>query len=120
MIAVSNPTLWRELLPVDALPDKAGGCAANVAIDLTKQGTAVDVAGCLGEDSSARVLLASDEALLLSGLRTPQDQLRFFLEQEANTVLITLGKRGVLAGRGIVPVDVPSICVAAALTYIRC
>jgi sugar/nucleoside kinase (ribokinase family) len=42
----------------------------------------------------------NDEAHLLTGLENPQDQLRFFLEHEANTVFITLGKRGVLAGRG--------------------
>jgi sugar/nucleoside kinase (ribokinase family) len=209
-----------QLLAVETLPTKAGGCAANVAIDLAKQGISVDVAGCLGADASARVLLASleehgvgcerivytdqfptsktvillvagqdrryihsfganaaftvshidrewvrklkvfylgglflmpafhldellellafcrqhgvitvvdvvipentklpgnlapllrlsdyflpnnDEAHLLTGLENPQDQLRFFLEREANTVFITLGKRGVLAGRG--------------------
>jgi sugar/nucleoside kinase (ribokinase family) len=209
-----------QLLAVDQLPTKAGGCAANVAIDLAKQGIAVDIAGCLGKDPSARLLLASleeyrvgcsrivysdelptsktvillvagqdrryihsfganaafkvchidrewvrelsvfylgglflmpafyleellellafcrqhgvitvvdvvipentklpsnlaallrlsdyflpnnDEARLLTGLENPQDQLRFFLEREANTVFITLGKRGVLAGRG--------------------
>ncbi len=48
-----------HLLAVDDLPTKAGGCAANVAIDLAKQGVAVDIAGCLGNDPSARVLLAS-------------------------------------------------------------
>jgi sugar/nucleoside kinase (ribokinase family) len=42
----------------------------------------------------------NDEARLLTGREAPQDQLRFFLEREANTVFITLGKRGVLAGRG--------------------
>ena len=50
-----------QLLALDAMPTKAGGCAANVAIDLTKQGIFVEVAGCLGNDSSARVLLASLE-----------------------------------------------------------
>jgi sugar/nucleoside kinase (ribokinase family) len=50
-----------QLLAVDALPTKAGGCAANVAIDLGKQGIAVEIAGCLGNDASARVLLASLE-----------------------------------------------------------
>ena len=209
-----------QLLAVDALPTKAGGCAANVAIDLVKQGIAVEVSGCLGSDASAKVLLASleehgvgcerivytdrfptsktvillvagqdrryihsfgansafqvshidrewvkqlkvfylgglflmpvfhleefldllafcrqhgvitvvdvvipenaplpgdltsmlrlsdyflpnnDEARLLTGLESPHDQLQFFLEHEANTVFITLGKRGVLAGRG--------------------
>jgi sugar/nucleoside kinase (ribokinase family) len=50
-----------QLLAVDALPTKAGGCAANVAIDLVKQGIPVDISGCLGKDPSARVLLASLE-----------------------------------------------------------
>jgi sugar/nucleoside kinase (ribokinase family) len=50
-----------QLLAVDAMPSKAGGCAANVAIDLTKQGFSVDVSGCLGTDPSSRVLLASLE-----------------------------------------------------------
>jgi sugar/nucleoside kinase (ribokinase family) len=51
-----------QLLAVDDLPTKAGGCAANVAIDLAKQGITAEVAGCLGNDPSARVLLASLEA----------------------------------------------------------
>ncbi len=51
-----------QLLAVEALPTKAGGCAANVAIDLAKQGIPVEVAGCLGKDASAKVLLASLEA----------------------------------------------------------
>jgi sugar/nucleoside kinase (ribokinase family) len=50
-----------QLLAVDALPTKAGGCAANVAIDLAKQGIPVEIAGCLGSDASAKVLLASLE-----------------------------------------------------------
>jgi sugar/nucleoside kinase (ribokinase family) len=50
-----------QLLPVEDMPTKAGGCAANVAIDLAKQGIAVDVVGCLGNDPSARVLLSGLE-----------------------------------------------------------
>ena len=50
-----------QLLAVDELPTKAGGCAANVAIDLARQGISVDVVGCLGSDASARVLLSSLE-----------------------------------------------------------
>ena len=46
-----------QLLAVEAMPVKAGGCAANVAIDLAKQGFSVEVAGCLGRDSSAKVVL---------------------------------------------------------------
>jgi len=50
-----------QLLAIESMPTKAGGCAANVAIDLTKQGISVEVTGCLGNDPSARVLLASLE-----------------------------------------------------------
>jgi len=45
------------LMVLQDMPVKAGGCAANVAIDLAKQDIAVDVAGCVGEDSAADFLL---------------------------------------------------------------
>jgi sugar/nucleoside kinase (ribokinase family) len=48
-----------ELLLIDQMPSKAGGCAANVAIDLAKQGFSAEVCGCVGTDSSAEVLLES-------------------------------------------------------------
>jgi sugar/nucleoside kinase (ribokinase family) len=35
------------------MPIRVGGCAANVAIDLTKQGIAVDLVGCVGRDGAA-------------------------------------------------------------------
>jgi sugar/nucleoside kinase (ribokinase family) len=41
---------------LDDMPVRAGGCAANVAIDLAKQGVSVDVVGCVGMDSAAEVL----------------------------------------------------------------
>lgn len=47
-----------QLLATDAMPVKAGGCAANVAIDLAKQGLASDVVGCVGKDASAEVILS--------------------------------------------------------------
>lgn len=47
-----------QLLKLDAMPSKAGGCAANVAIGLAKQGLPVGVAGCLGDDAAARIVLA--------------------------------------------------------------
>ena len=47
-----------QLLAIGAMPVKAGGCAANVAIDLAKQGLAVDVVGCVGQDASAEVIMA--------------------------------------------------------------
>jgi sugar/nucleoside kinase (ribokinase family) len=45
-----------QLVALDAMPIKAGGCAANVAIDLAKQGVDVEVVGCLGQDASAVAL----------------------------------------------------------------
>ena len=48
-----------ELLAVDAMPVKVGGCAANVAIDLAKQGFQVDACGCVGADASADVVVQS-------------------------------------------------------------
>src|SRR3954469_11730544 len=48
-----------QLLAVDRMPSKPGGCAANVAIDLAKQGVAGDVAGCVGRDAAAKMLCDS-------------------------------------------------------------
>lgn len=46
-----------HLLAIDAMPARPGGCAANTAIGLAKQGIEVDVAGCVGNDTAAEVLL---------------------------------------------------------------
>ena len=58
------PTLPMEgaLLTLDEMPVRAGGCAANVAIDLAKQGISVDVVGCIGRDRAADLLLHTFEA----------------------------------------------------------
>ena len=48
-----------QLLAVDAIEPGAGGCAANVAVGLAKQGFAVDLVACVGTDSSAQSLLKS-------------------------------------------------------------
>ena len=45
------------LVALDSMPTKAGGCAANVAIGLSKQGIAADVVGCLGRDPQANIIL---------------------------------------------------------------
>src|SRR4051812_40852017 len=47
-----------QLVAVEPFRRSAGGCAANVAIDLTKQGVSVDVAGCLGRDYAGDMVLA--------------------------------------------------------------
>ena len=44
------------LLLLEEMPVRLGGCAANVAIDLAKQGVDVDIVGCVGQDCAANVL----------------------------------------------------------------
>lgn len=46
---------------LDDMPVRAGGCAANVAIDLAKQGISVDLAGCVGRDGAADALFKTFE-----------------------------------------------------------
>lgn len=48
-----------ELLPVEDVRAKAGGCAANVAIDLARQEIGAAVAGCVGRDAAAETPLAA-------------------------------------------------------------
>jgi sugar/nucleoside kinase (ribokinase family) len=46
-----------ELVTVDAIRTKAGGCAANVAIDLLKQNLTVSLVGCIGRDAAGETLV---------------------------------------------------------------
>jgi sugar/nucleoside kinase (ribokinase family) len=46
-----------QLVAVEPFRRSAGGCAANVAIDLAKQGISVEVAGCLGRDIAGETVL---------------------------------------------------------------
>ena len=46
---------------LEDMPVRVGGCAANVAIDLVRQGISVDIAGCVGRDSAAELLLSTFE-----------------------------------------------------------
>ena len=48
-----------QLLSIDALPTRVGGCAANVAIGLRKQQVEADVVGCLGRDGNAQIITDS-------------------------------------------------------------
>ena len=48
-----------QLLAVESMPTKPGGCAANVAIDLARHGLEVDVVGCLGRDAHGQFLAES-------------------------------------------------------------
>lgn len=47
-----------ELIAVDDLPQSAGGCAANVAISLARQGLEAEVCGCVGDDAAGDMLVA--------------------------------------------------------------
>jgi sugar/nucleoside kinase (ribokinase family) len=51
-----------ELVAVDNIKTKAGGCAANVAIDLGKQNISVDLVGCLGRDAAGETLVKALQA----------------------------------------------------------
>lgn len=55
------------LVSVASMPVKVGGCAANVAIDLRKQGFEVDIAGCVGNDAAGTGLLTSFESHGIGG-----------------------------------------------------
>lgn len=43
-----------NLVVVDKIPMDVGGCAANVAVDLGRQGVQVELLGCLGDDAEGR------------------------------------------------------------------
>src|SRR5690349_6835156 len=68
------------LLALNEMPVRAGGCAANVAIDLARQGVAVDVVGCVGQDNAGDFLLKTYEqkgvgaarVVRIEGYRTSQ------------------------------------------------
>src|ERR1700722_6766913 len=47
-----------ELVAVDAMPIKVGGCAANVAIDVARQGFDAEVIGCVGPDPAADLVMS--------------------------------------------------------------
>jgi sugar/nucleoside kinase (ribokinase family) len=51
-----------ELMALDAITTKAGGCAANVAINLRKQNLPADLVGCLGRDPAGEILLKELQA----------------------------------------------------------
>jgi len=46
-----------ELVAIEGMKTRAGGCAANVAIDLQKQNLTVDLVGCLGRDAAGEILV---------------------------------------------------------------
>jgi sugar/nucleoside kinase (ribokinase family) len=76
-----------ELVAVEAIRTKAGGCAANVAIDLRKQNLSVDLVGCLGRDAAGELLVKE-----LQAAQVNCDQLVFTAEYPTSETVILLVK----------------------------
>ncbi|HET9375531.1 MAG TPA: carbohydrate kinase family protein [Chthoniobacterales bacterium] len=74
-----------ELVAIDAISTRAGGCAANVAIDLRKQNLAVDLVGCVGCDASGETLVKE-----LRGAQVNCDQLVYTAEYPTSETVILL------------------------------
>lgn len=72
-----------ELLALDSMPTMAGGCAANVAIGLAKQGISANVIGCLGQDAAAQIVT---DALQEAGVAT--NQIVYVGEHTSQTVAL--------------------------------
>jgi sugar/nucleoside kinase (ribokinase family) len=77
-----------ELVAVDAIRTRAGGCAANVAIDLRKQSLAVDLVGCLGRDAAGETLVKE-----LQAAQVNCDQLVYTTEYPTSETVILLVER---------------------------
>ncbi len=78
-----------ELLAIDQMPARAGGCAANVAIDLVKQGIAADVCGCVGDDASAESLV---QTLQVAGVGCEQIRRLENLPTSKTVILLVAGE----------------------------
>ncbi len=74
-----------ELVALDAIRTKPGGCAANVAMDLRKQNMAVDLVGCLGRDAAGEILVKE-----LQAARVNCDQLVYTTEFPTSETVILL------------------------------
>jgi sugar/nucleoside kinase (ribokinase family) len=74
-----------ELLAIEAFKTKAGGCAANVAIDLGKQNQAVELVGCVGQDAAGAFLVKE-----LQAARVNCDQLAYTTQYPTSETVILL------------------------------
>jgi sugar/nucleoside kinase (ribokinase family) len=77
-----------ELVAIDAIRTRAGGCAANVAIDLRKQGLPVDLVGCVGRDAAGETL-----ANELQAAQVNCDQLIYTTQYPTSETVILLVER---------------------------
>jgi sugar/nucleoside kinase (ribokinase family) len=74
-----------ELVTIDAFKTRAGGCAANVAIDLRKQNQAVELVGCVGQDAAGAYLVNE-----LQAAQVNCDQLVYATEYPTSETVILL------------------------------
>jgi sugar/nucleoside kinase (ribokinase family) len=74
-----------ELVAVNAIRTKAGGCAANVAISLRKQNLGVDLVGCVGRDAAGEILVKE-----LQAARVNCDQLVYTTKYPTSETVILL------------------------------
>jgi sugar/nucleoside kinase (ribokinase family) len=74
-----------ELVTIDAIRTKAGGCAANVAIDLLKQNLTVSLVGCVGRDAAGETLVKE-----LRAARVNCDHLVYTAEYPTSETVILL------------------------------
>jgi sugar/nucleoside kinase (ribokinase family) len=78
-----------QLVAVEPFHRSAGGCAANVAIDLARQGISVEVAGCLGRDIAGELVL---NGLLASGVGCERLHYTDDLPTSETVILLTAGE----------------------------
>ena len=74
-----------ELVMVDAIRTRAGGCAANVAINLLKQNLTVGLVGCIGRDAAGETLVKE-----LRAARVNCDHLVYTTEYPTSETVILL------------------------------
>jgi sugar/nucleoside kinase (ribokinase family) len=74
-----------ELVTIDAFRTKAGGCAANVAIDLRKQSQTAELVGCIGQDAAGSYLVKE-----LLAAQVNCDQLAYTTEYPTSETVILL------------------------------
>jgi sugar/nucleoside kinase (ribokinase family) len=77
-----------ELVAIDAIRTRAGGCAANVAIDLRKQDLTVDLVGCIGRDVAGETLVKELQAAQINC-----DHVVYITEHPTSETVILLVER---------------------------
>ena len=107
-----------SLVAVDDMPVKVGGCAANVAIDLVRQGTDVGLLGCLGDDAGADVVTKTlveagiDTSALIRKPGTPTSKTVILLiEGQDRRFIHTFGANAVMTAADLAPAWLEQLAV---------